>query len=283
MRDPVSWSVAWLCLSAAAAPVFAQASPGSVPDDVRSYTAYRAPPGISVDGRLDEDPWDAAPWTEPFVDIRDESHPAPTWETHAKLLWDDEYLYVAAHLEEPHLWATLIERDAIIYHDNDFEIFLDPEGDAVGYYEFEVNALGTMLDLYLNRPYNDRGVADISWDAEGLRWGVHLEGTLNDPTDEDQSWSVEVAIPWSSLVTPGSQAPRRRPNDGEIWRVNFSRVQWPLRIVEGRYQKVREPVDWSDHPENNWVWSPQGAINMHMPERWGAVTFRAFSPPGIRE
>jgi hypothetical protein len=217
------------------------------------------------------------------VDIRDESHPAPTWETGAKLLWDDEYFYVAAYLEEPHIWATLTERDAIIYHDHDFEIFLDPEGDAVGYYEFEVNALGTMFDLYLNRPYRDGGTADISWDAEGLRWAVHLDGTLNDPTDNDRGWSVEIAIPWSSLVPSRLATTRSRPNDGEIWRVNFSRVQWPLRIVDGRYQKVREPVNLSDHPENNWVWSPQGAINMHVPERWGAVTFQASPPSGSHE
>jgi hypothetical protein len=273
MRNAARWSAAWLCLLAGAAPVAAQIRMAPVPDDVRTYTAYRAPPGIAIDGRLDEDAWKTAPWTEPFVDIRDASHPTPTWQTRAKLLWDDAYLYVAAYLEEPHIWATLTERDAIIYHDHDFEVFLDPEGDAVGYYEFEVNARGTMLDLYLNRPYSDGGLAMIPWDAEGSRWAVHLDGTLNDPTDEDRGWSVEIAIPWSTFA-------RLQPRDGEIWRVNFSRVQWPLLIVEGRYQKVREPVDWNDHPENNWVWSPQGAINMHVPERWGAVTFRALPPPG---
>jgi hypothetical protein len=201
-------------------------------------------------------------------------------ETGAKLLWDDEYLYVAAHLEEPHLWATLTERDAIIYRDHDFEVFLDPEGDGVGYYEFEINSLGTMLDLYLDRPYDEGGTAHISWNAAGLKWAVHLDGTLNDPSDEDRGWSVEIAFPWRSLVPPESAAVRGRPNDGESWRVNFSRVQWPLRVAEGGYRKVREPIDWSDHPEDNWVWSPQGAINMHIPERWGVVTFRAFPPPG---
>ena len=218
-----------LFLLAGAQPGLAQTPAGFVPDDLRAYTAYRAPHGMTIDGRLDEDAWKIAPWTKAFVDIRDESHPAPTWETRAKLLWDDEYLYIAAYLEEPHVWATLTERDAIIYRDHDFEVFLDPEGDAVGYYEFEVNALGTMFDLYLNRPYNEGGTADISWDAAGLQWAVHLDGTLNDPTDEDRGWSVEIAIPWRSLVPPGSETVRLRPNDGEIWRVNFSRVQWPLR------------------------------------------------------
>jgi len=117
-----------LFLLAGAQPGLAQTPAGFVPDDVRAYTAYRAPPGMAIDGRLDEDAWKIAPWTEAFVDIRDESHLAPTWEAWAKLLWDDEYLYIAAYLEEPHVWATLTERDAIIYHDHDFEVFLDPEG-----------------------------------------------------------------------------------------------------------------------------------------------------------
>ena len=26
-------------------------------------------------------------------------------------------------------------------------------------------------------------------------------------------------------------------------------------------------------PERNWVWSPQGVIDMHRPERWGYVQF----------
>jgi hypothetical protein len=52
-----------------------------------------------------------------------------------------------------------------------------------------------------------------------------------------------------------------------VWRVNFSRVQWQLEVVDGAYAKV------PDTPENNWVWSPQGLIAMHYPEMWGEVLF----------
>jgi hypothetical protein len=41
----------------------------------------------------------------------------------------------------------------------------------------------------------------------------------------------------------------------------------------GRYTKRLKPGTKDPLPENNWVWSPQGAINMHMPERWGYVQF----------
>jgi Carbohydrate family 9 binding domain-like len=257
----------------------AQAPAETIPGDVRRYTAYRAPSsGLSMDGRLTEPAWQAAPWTEPFVDIRGEPWAEPTWETAAKILWDEEFLYVAAYLVEPQIWATLRNRDAIIYRDHDFEVFLNPEGDGVRYFEFEVNAFGTLLDLYLDRPYNDGGKADLQWNAMGARWAVAVDGSVNDPDDEDRGWSVEIAIPWTSLIAPGSEEARGPPADGDVWRVNFSRVQWPLKIVDGRYQKVREPVDWNDHPEDNWVWSPQGIINMHVPERWGAVTFRDVPP-----
>ena len=43
--------------------------------------------------------------------------------------------------------------------------------------------------------------------------------------------------------------------------------------VDGRYVKRLKPGTKDPLPEKNWVWSPQGAINMHMPERWGHVQF----------
>jgi hypothetical protein len=64
--------------------------------------------------------------------------------------------------------------------------------------------------------------------------------------------------------------------------VNFSRVQWQADAVEGRYVKRLNPATGKPHPEDNWVWSAQGAINMHMPERWGFVQF-SDAAAGTRE
>ncbi|WP_243663860.1 hypothetical protein [Rhodothermus marinus] len=58
--------------------------------------------------------------------------------------------------------------------------------------------------------------------------------------------------------------------------MNFSRVQWPLEVVDGRYRKRRDPATGRPLPESNWVWSPQGVVNMHLPERWGYVQFSAL-------
>ena len=65
------------------------------------------------------------------------------------MVWDDKYLYFAAEIEEPHVWGTLTQHDSVIFRDNDFEVFIDPNGDTHEYYEFEMNALNTGWDLFL--------------------------------------------------------------------------------------------------------------------------------------
>jgi len=180
------------------------------------------------------------------------------------MAWDSTALYVAARLEEPHLWATLTRRDTIIYLDNDFELFLDPDGDTHHYYELEINALGTVWDLLLERPYRDGDPAVTAWDIAGLRSAVRVRGTLNDPSDRDSGWTVELAIPWEAVGV-------RDPAPGRRLRVNFSRVQWTLDVVDGAYRKRADPGTGRALPERNWVWSPQYAVNMHMPEMWGVA------------
>jgi len=237
----------------------------------RRYVCYRAPSRLNLDGNLDEPGWAAAPWSDVFVDIEGDRRPQPRFRTRVKMLWDDEYFYVAAEMEEPDVWATLTERDAVMFHDNDFEVFVDPDGDTHAYYELEVNALGTPWDLMLVKPYRDGGPAINAWDIAGLRIGVDVRGTLNRAGDRDQGWTVEIAMPWKILREAAPD--HRPPKSGDRWRVNFSRVEWQVDVAEGRYGKRLAPGTKDPLPENNWVWSPQGAINMHMPERWGYIQF----------
>jgi len=240
-------------------------------ESLRHYICYRTAVPLEIDGRLTEAAWQAAEWSEDFVDIEGEIKPAPRWRTRVKMLWDESYLYIGAVLEEPHVWANLTERDAVIYRENDFEVFIDPDGDTYNYYELEINALGTVWDLFLNKPYREGGKAQSGWDIEGLKAAVTVQGTVNDPTNRDESWTVELALPWDALVPHAPEG--RAPGDGERWRVNFSRVQWHLEVIEGVYGKVTNPETGKPLPEENWVWSPQGAVNMHIPEMWGIVEF----------
>ncbi len=267
-----------VALALVTAPALAEEFPvPAIPCAPRQYVCLRAPSPPVVDGALDEAAWRDAAWTEPFVDIEGPARPAPRFLTRAKLLWDDDYLYVGADLEEPDLWGTLAERDAVIFHDNDFELFIDPDGDTHEYYELEINALGTVWDLLLVRPYRDGGPAVNAWDIAGLRAAVRLDGTLDDPSDRDRGWSVELALPWAVLrECAHREAP---PRDGDRWRLNFSRVEWRALPAGGGYAKVVDPETGRPLPEDNWVWSPQGLIAMHYPEMWGVVQF-STAPAG---
>lgn len=238
--------------------------------DPENYICYRPGGVIVIDGILNESDWGAVPWTDNFVDIEGDAKPQPEFRTRAKMLWDDTYLYVAAELEEPHIWATLRQRDTVIFHDNDFEIFIDPDGDTHAYYELEVNAFSTPWDLLLIKPYRDGGPAVNNWDINGLKVGTDIKGTINDPSDIDQGWSVEIAIPLQVLKECNRTG---LPKAGDQWRIDFSRVEWRTVIENGKYKKEINPATGKPYPENNWVWSPQGRINMHMPEMWGYMQF----------
>jgi hypothetical protein len=268
------------------------------------YDVPWAPEPVKIDGLPDDPSWASAPWSDPFMDIRGAEYPSPTFTTRFKAVWDDFGLYILADIEDPDIWGTLSQRDAIIYRDDDFEIFLDPHGNGLEYFEIEVNALGTILDLYLPEPYSRGGRARIEWDATRIQVGVHHRGTLNDPSDRDQGWMVELFIPWTDLVPPeeaGRDVPAETasgrfpwvpgtcPLPGTEWRVNFSRVDWPLEIVPGGsdgslvYEKAESPTRQDPHPEANWVWSPQGVIDMHLPEMWGIMRFLGPEEGGGQE
>ena len=237
---------------------------GSSSAQPKQYVCHRAPSEIKIDGHLHDAAWSTADWTDAFIDIVGPDHAKPRFRTRAKMLWDDTYLYIAAELEEPDVWATLKTHDSVIFHDNDFEVFLNPTGDTLKYFEFEINALNTGWDLFLDKPYSKGGKADNGWEMPGYKSAVVIDGTLNDPRDKDRGWSLELALPWSAFV---ERSGKGRPNPGDSWRLNFSRVEWQVSVVDGKYQKVK------GQPEDNWVWSPQGVVNMHLPEKWGIVNF----------
>lgn len=239
----------------------------AAPAPPQRYLCYRATERIVIDGRLDEPTWAAAPWTRPFVDILGNAGVSPRYRTRVRMLWDDERLYIAANIQEPDVRAALTERDSIVYHDNDFEVFIDANGDARDYFEIEVNALNTVFDLFLERTYRDRGPVHHDWNLAGLETAVTIDGTLNDASDRDLGWCVEMALPWRALDEhAGTRIP---PHAGDIWRMNFSRVQWPDGMRGGSPDLAGKGI------ENNWVWSPQGVVDMHIPQRWGYVEFSA--------
>ena len=235
----------------------------------KHYIVNKINDQINIDGKDDELAWSNAIYTDDFIDI--EGDKIPSQKTNVKMLWDDKFLYVFAKLYENHIWGDITKRDEVIYYNNDFEVFINPNDDVFSYGEIEINALGTEWDLFLNRPYRLKGKADSSWDINGLKSAVDISGTLNDPNDLDDYWTVEIAIPLKEIEKLNTSGKDEKVISGDIWRINFSRVNWDFEINNGVYSRKKENGKYL--PEYNWVWSPQGIINMHVPENWGYLVF----------
>jgi hypothetical protein len=236
----------------------------------KMYKARMAKRPIKVDGKLNEHDWKQAVLISDFEDIEGASKPKPSFSTTVKMMWDSQYLYIGAVLEEPHLWGTLKKHDDIIYRDHDFEVFIDPMGDGEQYFEIEINVLGTIMDLFMNKPYKKGGTFDMGWNTNGMLSKIIANGTINDNSDIDSGWTVEMAIPFKAISRNNRTA---SPSSTNPWRINFSRVQWTL---EPDGKSYRKKLNQNNKPisEHNWVWNPTGVIDMHVPVKWGYLLFK---------
>lgn len=247
------------------------------------YVCQRTDEAMVIDGSGDEAVWGRA---AKFSPLRDIEGGAVDDGTEIRMLWDDDYLYILADMPEEDLWATQREHDSVVYRDPDFEVFIDPQEEGNHYLELEVNALGTVWDLFLARTYRLADPVVLhDWEMRGLKHAVKLHGTLNCPGDKDRGWSVELAIPWRCITSHGTQ-PRKdeAPEPGRTMRFNFSRVNWqvePDAASPCGYSKVKG-ADGNPLPESNHVWAPTGVVNIHRPEHWGRVVFSA-QPAGVWE
>jgi hypothetical protein len=250
--------------------VKAQTVLSSASHSEKTYNALMVKRPIKVDGKLNEDSWKQAVLISDFEDIEGASKPKPSFSTSVKMMWDSQYLYIGAVLEEPHLWGTLKKHDDIIYRDHDFEVFIDPMGDGEQYFEIEINVLGTIMDLFMNKPYKKGGTFDMEWNTNGMLSKIIANGTINDNTDIDSGWTVEMAIPFTAISRNNRTA---SPSSTNPWRINFSRVQWTL---EPDGKSYRKKLNENNKPisEHNWVWNPTGVIDMHVPVKWAFLYFK---------
>jgi len=235
------------------------------------YICHRAKGKPTIDGDVFKPFWDHAPRTQPFRDIEGACRPAPAKETWAKLLWDDENLYIAAILYGEEIFAYVTERDDIIFHDNDFEFFLDRENTTQNYFEFEMNALNTVWDLILPKSYLNGGTPLDGFNFNGMETAVKIQGELNKPNPNNEYWSLEIKIPWKSIAKHGSASDP--PVVGDYYRFNFSRVQWQVEVKDGQYTRKINPETNRPYPEDNWVYAPTGVVNIHYPELWAFLVF----------
>lgn len=276
----------------------APTSPFPWPEErIAHYTAYRALEPLQIDGKLDEQSWRLAPRSPRFVDLitgRPTIH-----DTRAAVLWDDTYLYVGFWVEEPFVEAALTERDSQIWSENDIEVFV---AGADAYYEFELNALGTIYEaLFIweegyERSGYDRG-AEFSrsapgatpwngvgfgthprgprlglfkWDLPGLKAAVAVDGSINDNSDRDRGWTAEIALPWAGMTALAQGDGRALPpREGDVWRMDFSRFN--------TYREAKPAED-----SGGWAWSAHGIWDSHIPELFPYIHFSA-APVGSQK
>jgi hypothetical protein len=244
----------------------------------KSYTLYRATSPLNIDGKLEEKSWQDAPWTAYFVDIEGELKPSPAYKTRVKMLWDANYLYVAAEMEEPHLWANPQPEKDIIFRDNVFKIFIDPDNNVHDDFEIQINPQNKMLFLIMNKPYRDSGTPVTGWSPIGYKSGVKLLGTINNSEDKDEGWIAEIAIPLSAL----KYDPLNSKQNTNL-RINFLRTNFDFNVNDGVYSKALDNSGKALPPHYS-CFTPQGIINMHYPERWAYTVFSDKAPsPSIEK
>ncbi len=185
------------------------------------YMVRQAGGEISVDGRLGEFDWAAAPQIDAFTRILND-YGLVARPTRARMLWDDEALYIAYACRDPDMWALFTEEDDPMWSEEVVEVFIDPDGDGLDYLELEVNPLNAIVDLHIGRIHPE-WVSDKDWDILGLETAVHAVGTVNDSTDVDRGWTVEIAIPWTAFAP--TIAGGGKPRVGDRWRLNLYRIE----------------------------------------------------------
>jgi hypothetical protein len=258
------------------------------PEQAAHYTAYHVGEGLKIDGRLEEVAWKAVPRSSRFVDILTGG---PTlYDTRAAVLWDDQNLYVAFWVEEPHVKATLTQYGSPIYENNDVEFFIAGQD---CYYEFEINALNTVYEAFFIweeayekggfaeapefqrnnpkvKPFNGVGfthhprglrLGSWAWRFPGLQTAVQVQGTLNRDEDTDWGWTVELAFPWVGMKWLARAENRALPpKEGDVWRMDFS-----------RFNQYKAPPPAKD--SGGWFWSPHGVWDSHIPECFPYIRF----------
>ncbi len=245
----------------------------SVPYQPRYYVIYKRTSPVTIDGQIREKAWLDADWLDAFVDHQAPYAPRPWKTTRVKMIYDDEAIYVAAELQEENVWAHLTQRDSVIYYDNDFEIFLDPTADGLNYFEFELNALNTMFDMWHELDNHRGAYANPAFDSKGTRHAIAVNGTLNYHYDIDNGWTVEVRIPLVDLKewNPRLSLPIKK---GDLWRINFSRVQY-LHVYSQLF-----PYLLPYSPCEDWVLQPTDTGDLHIPELWAKAVF-SENPAGV--
>ncbi|MDO9541905.1 MAG: carbohydrate-binding family 9-like protein [Kiritimatiellia bacterium] len=193
------------------------------------YPCHYTDEKIKIDGHLDEKAWKKAPVLDFLIAMTDK--PALS-RTEGRILWDKNYLYVGFKAYDKDIWGYLTKRDSCTCHEDVLEVFIKPDLKTQDrYYNFEINALGTVYDAFnVNRHAGGEEMRRWArWNCKGLKVGVQIKGTLNNWEDEDEYWQLEVAIPFASLPTLKGKSPK----PGDTWKFHLARYDYSVYLKKG--------------------------------------------------
>jgi len=215
------------------------------------YTVRRTTEKIVIDGIPDEKDWEAAESVGPFKFPWHEE--GEKEQTEVKMLWDDTFLYLAYKCDDKHIWAEIYDTNATTYKDDCVEFFWDPNpADPKRKYNmFEINCIGNLLSVYV-------GSGESIHERVSRIMPPHIaqtiRGTVNDDSDTDEGWILEVAVRFSDYPELFNA---ETPEDGDMWRVGLNRLG-------GRTNKQSS------------MWSPPDTekSSFHVPEFFGKIFFK---------
>ena len=192
-------------------------------------SAVRAPGPVEVDGILDDAAWGAAPVIDEFIQQRPAGGWPATERTEVRILYDDENLYIGAELHDSDpagLIIPTLQRDPNTRDGDAFGLSIDTFGDGSSSFSFFINPGGAIRD---SQTSDDGRINNGAWDgAYDLRTRIH-----------DGGWTLEMAIPWSTLRFEGGGGDQRwglnllrrirRKNEDATW-APMDR-QWQLYVM----------------------------------------------------
>lgn len=219
--------------------------------DPKSAIVPRIEGEVKIDGVLDEQPWQKAARLMPFV--KHDTMATSRVRTEVRIWYDEAALYLGWICEDGDIQATLTGRDRRFWEEEVVEFFVTPTG-LDRYFELQWNPLGGSFDAIIQNEIGSDGRSakfqgDWSYTAANMTHAVTVDGSVQNSSDRDQRWTVEVRVPFADLKT-------RTPERGEVWRGNFYRFN----------------RDLNSEPEQ-LGWSPIGFPGFHQPTRFGYLRF----------
>ena len=241
------------------------------PEEEPEVTGLREPPSAevvqtpsapSIDGILNEAVWRRATRLSEFY-LADGTEPLHKF-TEAYLLWDAENFYVGVKAYDSEiLKISQTERDSPVWEDDDIELLIDLNPKTPQYYHIAVSPIGIVFDQQVLRQYSPKRLGSVidqilrsSKKETDITWNSHcVVGTEIYP----DFWSVEIAIPYTSLGAP--------PKEGAEWGFNLHR----------KAHRQREYIYWSptysDYEPRPSGWLRADASWPHFPKRFGTLHF----------